>query len=120
MNLQEMCINGPKLRTWATKSMRASDNRQFVASAIREGTAIAISDGLYKDGISMTAASIQGPSYNHRTILGTCVSLGPHEEQDANIGELGGLYFIVATVEQVCIVHNITEGSITVGCDSLE
>eukprot|EP00957_Ditylum_brightwellii_P025274 1912946-Ditylum_brightwellii.AAC.1 len=26
MNLQEMCINGLKSRTWATKSMRTSDN----------------------------------------------------------------------------------------------
>eukprot|EP00957_Ditylum_brightwellii_P150117 11431991-Ditylum_brightwellii.AAC.1 len=72
--------------------MQTSDNRQYVASAIREGTAITISDDLYKDGISTATASIQGPMYNHRTILGTCASPGPHEEQDAYIGELSGLY----------------------------
>eukprot|EP00957_Ditylum_brightwellii_P160464 12216103-Ditylum_brightwellii.AAC.1 len=55
---------------------------------------------LYKDGFSTAAASIQGPRYNHRTISGTCVSPGPHEEQDTYIGELSSLYSMVATVEQ--------------------
>jgi len=58
--LQE-CTVGPDRRAWATEAVACDDNGCYIAEAIRQGTAMAVSDGSYKDGISSAAFVIEGP-----------------------------------------------------------
>eukprot|EP00957_Ditylum_brightwellii_P022054 1663801-Ditylum_brightwellii.AAC.1 len=118
MNLKELCVNGLVSRTWVKNAMRFTDNGDYVADAICNVTAIAISNWSFKDGISMVAATIQGPLYTYKSISGTCVSPGPEEEQDPYLGELSGLYAIVFTVELVCMSHNINKSRIKRAIDA--
>ena len=43
---------------------------------------------------------------------------GEKEENDSTRSEIGGIYSIVATIEQLVEEHGMTKGSITIGCDN--
>eukprot|EP00957_Ditylum_brightwellii_P084586 6431956-Ditylum_brightwellii.AAC.1 len=90
------------------------------AQAIRNRMAIAVSDGLAKDGWSAVAATIQGLKYNKKAVYTECMSSGAAEDQDTYKKEFSGLYSIVCGVEQLRVRHKITTGEITVGYNGIE
>lgn len=51
-------------------------------------------------------------------IEGSCNIPGTTDDNDSTRSEIGGIYAIVTTVEQVAKEHDITEGAITIGCDN--
>eukprot|EP00957_Ditylum_brightwellii_P123977 9450537-Ditylum_brightwellii.AAC.1 len=46
---------GGSRKTWATSKVEMDDDREYITAAIRDGLAIAISDGSYKDSRSAAA-----------------------------------------------------------------
>eukprot|EP00957_Ditylum_brightwellii_P109255 8333970-Ditylum_brightwellii.AAC.1 len=102
------------------KVISTDDDGAYVAAAIRDGLAIAVSDGLHKEGRSGAAFAIKGACYNHNQISGSCTIPGYVEDHDAYRGELSGLYLIVTTVENQCTHYDIASRVITVVCDRIE
>jgi hypothetical protein len=112
----------PSLEQWAVKTLTSNDDGLSLASLIREGTAIAVSDGSHSPGHStpgfiLTRRSRKGPCVHD--ISGSNIVPGIPDEQDSYRAELGGAMGALATLELVCKVHNITEGSVELGFDGL-
>eukprot|EP00957_Ditylum_brightwellii_P166317 12661643-Ditylum_brightwellii.AAC.1 len=64
------------------------DDSEYIAAAIIDGTAIAVSDGSYKDSWSAAACIIEGVTPNKHSIIATETTPGPLEIQDAYCAEL--------------------------------
>jgi len=118
-NLLERLRQGPPSRIWATEACLVEDNGERFAEAIRAGTAIAVSDGSFKDKFGTAACIFQDESGAGRFVVLNVAPGGP-DDQGAYRSELSGLYGIVCTLEQVCIEHSITQGAVTIGCDGEE
>ena len=103
---------------WALRDIAASDNGVVIAQALRDGTAVAVSDGSFKDKFGTAAWVIEGRR-SDGWVEGQCIIPGGPEDQSAYRSELGGLYAIAAMVQVICELHNIQEGSIEVACDGM-
>ena len=93
-----------------------NDDGTRAAELIRDGRAIAVSDGSFKDGWGTSAFRITGRQGQY-SITGTNIVPGNDEDQCSFRSEAAGLYGIVSMVEVLCQHHDITNGSIEVGCD---
>ena len=114
---------GPSGRRWATRNTKVRDNGVAVARGIRRGEAVAVSDGSFKNGVATAAFEVR-PHLNSRRkrdfIRGQNRPPGRPEDQSPYRGELSGIYGSICTLEQVCNVHDISEGAATVACDGKE
>jgi len=111
--------NGDPRRTWATQCCVIDDNGTGFAAALRAGTAIAVSDGSFKDQHGTAASILQDIDGRGRLIVLNEVP-GCAEDQNPYRSELSGLYGIVCTIEQTCAEHDVTQGAVTIGCDGQE
>jgi hypothetical protein len=100
---------------WAVQDWIATDNGRTIAEAIKSGTAIAVSDGSYKNNFGTAAFVIEGTDSNDRV---EAVMIVPGSDMGSHRSELAGLYGITVMVSIICRIHNIAKGSIVVGCDS--
>ena len=105
---------------WATSTFFCNDDGRYIATAIHNGEAIAVSDGSYKDGKAAAACIIEGAENQKHRITATSTSPGEDNIQDAYRAELTGIYTIVTLVEGICEYHCINRGSITIACDGIE
>eukprot|EP00957_Ditylum_brightwellii_P122432 9335566-Ditylum_brightwellii.AAC.1 len=64
------------------------DDGEYIAAAISDRTAIAVSDGSYKDSWSAAACIIKGVAPNKHSIIATAATPGTLEIQDAYLAEL--------------------------------
>ena len=87
-----------------------------VADAILAGTAIAVSDGSFKDSFGTSAWTLRGDT-NESFITGVNVVPGSDEDQSAFRSELAGIYGIIIATTVLCELHDIHSGCITVACD---
>ena len=110
---------GPQSRVWATTKCITDDDGSGFARALANGTAIAVSDGSYKD-LFGTAASILQDLTGEGRIIVVNVAPGSPDSQGAYRSELSGLYGSLCVVEQVCEEHNVSSGRVTIGCDGEE
>ena len=109
------------LDQWAVSNLKCKDNGVSIASLIRQGKAIAVSDGSNGPGISTSSFIITSSKRSDEAstfpIEGTNTAPGKPEDQDAYRGEASGVYGIVTSLGMVCKIHNITEGSIEIALD---
>ena len=101
---------------WALAHWTSSDDGSTLAAAIRDGTAIAVADGSFKNKFGTASLVLEGLNKIHR-LTANMVIPGEPNDHSAYRSELGGLFGIVVLVHCICITHHITSGSITVGCD---
>jgi hypothetical protein len=109
----------PPLDQWAIQEITVTDDGKAMAQAIRNGTAIAVSDGSYKTGRG-TAAFILETSANFTKkgrIVGVNSIPGEKEDQSSYRSEIGGVSGIVETAGIICVRHAITSGAVEVGLD---
>jgi hypothetical protein len=109
-------------RQWALERLTMRDNGLAVASAIRDRTAIAVSDGSFKNQHGTAALVLCDPtaalpSSNSR-IVGCHVTPGHPSDQSPYRSELSGIYGILCVVEEICKLYDIQSGNITIGCDN--
>jgi hypothetical protein len=84
-----------------------------------KGTAIAVSDGSFKDGRGTAAfilEDLECPSEASREI-GVNTVPGSVEDHSAYRSEISGVSGVVTIVNCACAAHGVTEGSIKVGLD---
>ena len=107
------------LDQWAIQEITVLDDGRALAHALRQGTAIAVSDGSYKAGRG-TAAFILETSDKFEPqgrIVGVNIIPGETDDQSAYRSEIGGISGIVETIGILCARHSITSGAIEVGLD---
>jgi hypothetical protein len=104
---------------WALNYVEMPDNLTSIADSIRDGTAAAVTDGLFKlqRGTSAftlldLASGIQLTRANHVPGLKT--------EQCAYRSKLTGILGTVILIDIVCLFSQITSEQVTIGCDNLE
>jgi hypothetical protein len=116
-SLQERIDQLPESTKWALKHMQISDNGEAIAAAIRNGSALAVSDGGLKFGLGTAAFVIEGNNEQGR-IRGVNQVPGPIKEGDSHRCEMSGLYAVSVLIKEICSLHKIEEGSITICCDN--
>jgi hypothetical protein len=88
---------------------------------IREGSAIAVTDGSYKHSLG-TAGFIILPAPNSTDSCSlTAVNMTPGRPQDVDSyrAELAGIFGTIQLINHVCTSMGIQNGHITLGCDCL-
>jgi hypothetical protein len=101
---------------WMVKYFAVEDKGVMIADAISQGTAIAVSNGSYKDEFGTLALVLEGKDSNN-CILTVNVVPGDLDDQSSFWSELAGIFGIVTMATALCEVYSISEGSICVGCD---
>ena len=91
---------------------------QSLVFDILQGTAIAVSDGLFlKDSNIGTASwAIESNDINNR-ILGSLICTGPNEVQNPYRSELFGIMGTLLHMYRLCQKYNIQTGKVTLYCD---
>ena len=101
---------------WAITEMTEEDNGLAIAKALRAGTAVAVSDGSFKESQGTAAFAIEGDS-PVGGVVGVNVIPGADESHSAYRSELGGVAGVLECLHCACTVHSITHGKIEVGLD---
>jgi hypothetical protein len=82
--------NRPNSFSWAITEVNLDDNGFAIATALLQGTAIAVSDGSFKDNQGTSAFIIEGKSEVGR-LVGVNIIPGETESQSPYHSELGGV-----------------------------
>ena len=107
----------PSSQQWSLQRCVAShEYGDDLVAAIEAGTAIAVSDGSFKEVFGTAAWTIRGAS-NEAFLTGVNVVPGAPTDQSAFQSELAGLYGILMAITTLCDCHQITTGRVTVACD---
>ena len=107
----------PHTQKWAAKSITLTGSLDVIANAIRQGTAIAISDGSLKDTYG-TAAMVIEASPAHR-LRAVNIVPSPIKPGDSHRCELAGLYGLVVCCNVLCEQYEIEQGRINIACDNI-
>ena len=83
---------------------------------IHSHTAIALSDGSYKNGYGAAAWVLEGDN-KHGRISGAAIVPGEGVDHSSYRSEVTGLYCIILIITRLVEYHKVEEGTITVGCD---
>ena len=106
-------------RKWTCQHILMSYNGAQAAHALHTGTAIAVSDGLLKDGIGSAAFTIASHiSDCDHPIIEALLVPGFVKDGDSHRCELLGRYGVDCTVQCLIDQYNILSGSIHVACDN--
>jgi hypothetical protein len=116
--LESRISNGDEGWRWAVERFAVTDGGRTLAEAIRQGQAIAVSDGSYKDDFGTAAYVLEGKTAANRIVC-ALASPGISEDQSSFCSELAGLYGIIMMVQAICHQFRITSGGIEVGCNGL-
>jgi hypothetical protein len=95
------------------------DEGRAISKAIKKGTAIAVSDGSYKDARGTAAFILERSDLKDKKghIIGVNLIPGEPTDQSAYRSELGGVSGIIETVGILCRLYSIQDGIIEVGLD---
>jgi hypothetical protein len=105
---------------WLLGSTSNPPNTASIRHSIENGSALAVSDGSFSDTRKAgTAGWIIEDSNQAQQLRGTAQSPGSAEAQCSHRSELLGILGIICHINQFCSRHNITNGSVTIGCDGI-
>ena len=117
LTVQEAWLRRSPDFNWAITEMTITDNGLEIATALKLGTAIAVSDGSFKDYHGTAAFVLEGANTREGRIVGVNVIPGEEESQSAYRSELGGVAGILEVLHCICVVHQVLAGHVTVGLD---
>ena len=111
----------PIAQRWAVSNVQLTHGAiENLVSDIRQGTAIGVSDGSYKEDFGTAAWQVEGAMTSQAdktAIRGQLVVPGDPRDQSAYRSELSGLYGIVTMVNLLCTHYDISKGKVTIACD---
>jgi hypothetical protein len=105
---------------WAAEILLHTDKGSWVAAAIRNGTAYAVSDRSYKEDRGTSAFLLEGENGSEGRILGMNEIPGDSPDQSAYQAELGGIAGVVATADCLCRLYGIHTGAIQCRLDGFQ
>jgi hypothetical protein len=112
----------PVLRThaWSGLCIHTPSEMSVLLQGIRQGEAIAVTDGSFKNNLGTAGFTIQ-PHLHDETDQDSFIMVnqtpGDPRDMDAYRAELGGIFGIIDLANHLCNSFAITSGHITVGCD---
>lgn len=101
---------------WAVDGFSTEDEGLALAEGIISGTATAVSDGSYKNGIGTSGFVLRG-AMRRLGAIGDNVVPGNPCEQSSYRSELAGISGVLAVVLAICKKYDITQGCITMALD---
>ncbi len=108
----------PTSESWCFQSLDIPDDFNIIAEAIRNRSAVSVSNGSFKEGYGTAAWVIEGDDARGR-LVGRAISPGSEQDQSPYRSELTGIYATMLTVQKICQYFNVTEGAIELGCDGM-
>jgi hypothetical protein len=117
ISLPQIITRMPESLKWAVQHMENDDDGAYLAQAIRDGNAIAVSDGSLCGKFGTSAFIMEGRTSVHH-IRAVNIVPGPLPEGDSHQCELAGLYGIICLTQAICQRHNVLSGSVWVACDN--
>ena len=108
-----------KGESWALKDIVTTPDISKIVQSLKNGTAVAVSDGSFKDEGGTAAWIIESHDGTQR-MIGRVLVPGYPSDHSAYRSELAGLYSIVLVVETIKEVWGQTAGSVVVACDGKE
>ena len=106
----------PASDRWAVQHLYSADEGRSIAKEIIKGTAIAVSDGSYKDNFGTSAFIFHAPTTGARLTGRNCIPGAP-EDQSAHRSEVGGIVGMAVALHLLCNIYDITDGKIILGLD---
>ena len=103
---------------WALQDIQTTLEIDELVEDIRNGKAVGVSDGSFKDEIGTAAWIIENASGTQRIMGRVHVPCHP-SDQSAYRSEIAGLYAMVMVAESIKKTWALKEGNITIGCDGL-
>ena len=109
----------PAADQWAIAQISLPDGGVGLARSIVQGSAIAVSDGSFKDGRGTAGFILEDPDNpnDESRAIGVNTVPGSLEDHSAYRSEISGVSGIVSTTECICAAHGVTDGTIEVGLD---
>jgi hypothetical protein len=104
---------------WAVERFFPTDDGATIADAIRQGNAIGVSNGSFKDKFGTACWILQGETADGE-IKCPCLVPGNGSVQSAYRSELAGLYGMVTMINAICEFYHIKLGAIELGCDGIQ
>ena len=102
---------------WNPTLSFSKSSETCINSALRDGTAIEVSDGYFKEDWGSAALIIEGLDHATHQLSATCIIPGHPKDQDSYRSELAGIFHMVSIVEEISRKFIILEGAITIACD---
>jgi hypothetical protein len=116
--MEEALASVAEADKWAIESSHITDNGNSLAAAILRGDARAVSDGSFKNSMGTSSSILfHSCSTDPNRIVSVNAVPGNPNEQSAYRSELAGISGSLAITAAVCRIHDINEGSITLGLD---
>ena len=104
---------------WLNVDKFIAGRKTSIKQSIENGTAIAVSDGSYRDSGIGTASWIIASSNKKDYITAGAISPGPASIQHSYRSETLGLLGILEELDNFCNEHNITDGTCVIACDGI-
>jgi hypothetical protein len=95
-----------------------TDEGRIILQAIKDGTAIAVSDGSYRDMHGTAAWVIEGIDHQGQ-ITGKAIAPGGSETQSLYCSKLTGIYANMVVVHNICSFYTINESTTEFACNRL-
>ena len=92
----------------------------YLAQAIKQGKALAVSDGSYKASTKNATAAflLKGPDKEHHQTFGNNRTPGKSESLSSCRVELGGIAGIISVITSIITYHKIKVGKLRLGLDN--
>jgi hypothetical protein len=101
--------------SWCLYKLQVSQDIRLMIDAIKEGLAIAVSDGSYKDKFG-TAAWTIGTAEQPGYISGRATCPGAEGDHSSYRSELSGIHSIMVVIQRLCTYFEVTEGQVELSC----
>ena len=111
----------PTNTQWMVDELKfPDDDGEYLAQAIREGKALAVSAGSYKaqTHTATSAFLLEGPDHESHRIIGVNRIPGRPRALSSYRAELGGIAGILILVKCLCQVHKVSHGKVRIGLDN--
>ena len=92
--------------------MQMSEDTGDIIVCLRNGTAIGVSDGSFKEEFGTASWVLENADGTQR-IQGLLITPGFHSDQSAYRSEISGLYAMVTVIDSICKVWDLQQGGIT-------
>ena len=100
---------------WSVEKIICDHNGQAIAEGIQNGTALAVSDGSFKNERGTAAAIIENEGQESSRIIITNRVLGVLGDHNPYRAEVCGLFGILVCVEAICKCFKVKSGTIRLG-----
>ena len=108
-HLQKKPIS-PLPDTWNTQHQDSKSTERHIYREIQADTAIAVSDGSFKNSWGTVALITEVGKFSHPIISSTSTTSGKPEYQGEYRSKLSGIMHAIMIIDNICSKFNITEG----------